>query len=85
MEYRVEDKYIVTDAQIVCLQSELQSYMKHDSHIEEDAYLIRSVYFDDMCVFCLFVIEICTFVFETFLFGTFNNYNSCFLFEQKTK
>ena len=85
MEYRVEDKYIVTDAQIVCLQSELQSYMKHDSHIEEDAYLIRSVYFDDMCDSCLCDNEIGTDEREKFRIRTYNNDKSLIQLEQKSK
>jgi len=49
MEYRVEQKYMVSDAQMVFLQRQLESYMHYDKHHPNgESYVIRSVYFDDI-------------------------------------
>lgn len=47
MEYRVEDKYLITDMQIEYLKMNLQEVMELDSHSKDGSYLIRSLYFDD--------------------------------------
>ena len=47
MEYRVEKKYLVTDADLALLAGRLKSVMPQDIHQEGDCYEIRSVYFDD--------------------------------------
>ncbi len=48
MYYRVEDKYIIYDDQIAYLRNRLKDLMKRDAHSRDGAYLIRSVYFDDL-------------------------------------
>ena len=57
MDYRIEDKYIVTEDYIAYLKSKLDIIMKRDVNMTGDAYLIRSVYFDDMYDSCLDEIE----------------------------
>ena len=48
MEYRVENKYLVTDADIAVLKSRLSRIMRQDEHQNGDFYRIRSLYFDDI-------------------------------------
>ena len=49
MDYRVENKYIVTEACLRYLQSRLEGFMKYDKfHPDGEPYQIRSAYFDDM-------------------------------------
>ena len=49
MEYRVENKYIVTEACLRYLQSRLEGFMEYDKfHPDGEPYQIRSAYFDDM-------------------------------------
>ncbi len=46
--YRNELKYVVSDAQIVCLKSRIHPFMELDKHVGGDGmYSIRSIYFDD--------------------------------------
>lgn len=47
MEHRVEKKYLVTDLELEVLASKLQVLMKKDVNQNGDAYVIRSLYFDD--------------------------------------
>ena len=53
MEYRVEDKYIVTDAELKLIAARLQSIMPMDSHQKGSCYEIRSLYFDDLQDRCM--------------------------------
>lgn len=53
MDYRVEDKYLITDAQIEYLKMSLREYMGFDTHAADGTYLIRSLYFDDRFDSCL--------------------------------
>lgn len=53
MEYRVEKKYLVTDADLAILAARLKSVMAQDIHQVEDCYEIRSVYFDDLKDSCM--------------------------------
>ena len=53
MEYRVEDKYLITDVQIEYLKMKLQEVMKGDSHASDGTYVVRSLYFDDRYNSCL--------------------------------
>lgn len=53
MEYRVENKYLVTDADLVLLRGRLQAVMGQDIHQDGDCYEIRSLYFDDLCDTCM--------------------------------
>ena len=48
MDYRVENKYLVTDADIAVIKARLKTVMKQDIHQDGDCYTIRSVYFDDI-------------------------------------
>ena len=49
MEYRVEQKYLVSEGQLLYLQKQLESCMEYDVHHPDgEPYTIRSVYFDDM-------------------------------------
>lgn len=49
MEYRVEQKYLVSEGQLSFLQRQLESYMAYDKfHPDGEPYVIRSAYFDDM-------------------------------------
>ena len=47
MEYRAEDKYIVTDAELALAEARISPVMERDSHQEGSCYEIRSLYFDD--------------------------------------
>ena len=53
MDYRVENKYLVTDADIAVLRPRLAAVMKQDIHQDGDCYYIRSVYFDDIADSCM--------------------------------
>ena len=48
MKYRVEKKYLVTDAQIALLSSRLKAAMSTDIHQEGSSYDVHSLYFDDL-------------------------------------
>lgn len=85
MKYRVENKYIVTDARIICLQEELKQFMAYDSHATENAYLIRSVYFDDLQNSCLHENEDGTDERGKFRIRTYNNKRDDIHLEQKSK
>lgn len=47
MEYRVENKYLVTQADLAVLAGRLRTVLPFDPHQKGDRYEIRSVYFDD--------------------------------------
>lgn len=47
IEFRAENKYIVTDQQLAILDKQLSSVMSQDIHQEGSFYTIRSLYFDD--------------------------------------
>ncbi len=54
MEYRVEQKYLVSEGQLLFLQKQLEAYMEYDKfHPDGTPYTIRSVYFDDLFDSCL--------------------------------
>lgn len=53
MEYRVEQKFLVTDAELVRLAARLKTVMSQDVHQDGDAYEIRSLYFDDLNNSCM--------------------------------
>lgn len=46
MEYRVENKYIVSDKDIALIRGRLNGFLQRDSHQFGESYLIRSLYFD---------------------------------------
>lgn len=53
MDYRVENKYLVTDADLALLAGRLNSVMSRDIHQQGNCYEVRSVYFDDAWDRCL--------------------------------
>lgn len=53
MEYRVENKYLVTDAQLALLAGRLKPVMSQDIHQAGNFYEIRSLYFDDFQDRCM--------------------------------
>ena len=53
IEYRVENKYIVSDLELAILDGRLRSVMQQDIHQEGDSYEIRSIYFDDARNTCM--------------------------------
>lgn len=53
MDYRVEQKYIVTDADLMVLSKRLQKMVAQDIHQDGNCYQIRSLYFDDITDSCL--------------------------------
>lgn len=53
MQYRVEDKYLITDSQIEYLKMKLKECMLLDANSVDGTYLIRSLYFDDRYNSCL--------------------------------
>lgn len=53
MDYRVEQKFLVTDAELVRLAARLKTVMPQDVHQDGNAYQIRSLYFDDINNSCM--------------------------------
>ena len=53
MEYRVEKKFLISDRQIHILTAKLKTVMQSDSNQQGTAYLIRSLYFDDIFDSCM--------------------------------
>lgn len=53
MEYRVENKYLVSDLELAIIEHRLKAVMHQDIHQNGDCYEIRSVYFDDICDSCM--------------------------------
>lgn len=53
MEFRVENKYFVTDADIAVIAPRLKSVMKYDANQQGDCYAIKSLYFDDINNNCI--------------------------------
>ncbi len=53
MEYRVEKKFLISDRQIHILAAKLKTVMQPDINQQGAAYLIRSLYFDDISDSCM--------------------------------
>lgn len=53
IEYRVENKYLVSDMDLVLIKHRLDSVMQQDIHQIGNSYEIRSIYFDDEQNSCL--------------------------------
>ncbi len=53
IEFRVENKYLVSDLDLAVLQQRLGAVMQQDIHQQGDCYEIRSVYFDDAWDSCM--------------------------------
>ena len=53
IEYRVENKYLVSDADLALLAGRLKTVMRQDVHQSGSCYTIRSLYFDDIADSCM--------------------------------
>ena len=53
MDYRVENKYIVSDMDLAVIGARLSAVMAMDSHQTGSSYEIRSLYFDDLRDSCM--------------------------------
>lgn len=53
MEYRVENKYLVSDLDLSIIAQRLQTVMHQDIHQNGSCYEIRSAYFDDIFDSCM--------------------------------
>lgn len=53
MEYRVENKYLVSDADLKIIEARIKSVMQPDVHQVGNCYEIRSMYFDDIVDSCM--------------------------------
>lgn len=85
MDYRVEQKYYISDAQIALLKAYLSEYMHPDANMSGDSYLIRSIYFDDMVDSCLRENEDGVDNREKFRIRAYDNDNSKISLELKSK
>lgn len=85
MDYRIEDKYIVTEDYIAYLKFRLETVMNYDSHMKDGSYLIRSIYFDDMYNSCLEEVEGGYNHREKFRIRTYDNDPSMINLELKSK
>lgn len=85
MDYRVEQKYIITDDQIALLKMRLSGILQLDPNVKNESYLIRSIYFDDMMDSCLSENESGVDDREKFRIRTYDNSDSRILLELKSK
>lgn len=85
MDYRVEQKYLISDRQIEYLKIRLQGYMEPDANMQGEPYLIRSVYFDDMMNSCMHENEEGMDNREKFRIRTYNNNQDLIKLELKSK
>lgn len=53
IEYRVENKYLVSDLELAVLSQRLAMIMQQDMHQDGDCYEVRSIYFDDAWDSCM--------------------------------
>ena len=53
IEYRVEQKYLVSDLDLALIAGRLKAVMAQDSHQDGDGYEVRSIYFDDIWDSCM--------------------------------
>ena len=84
MEYRVEDKYLVTDTQIEYLKLKLKECMQFDANSSDGTYLIRSLYFDDRYNSCLMANENSVDKRYKYRIRTYNNELSTIHLEKKS-
>lgn len=85
MEYRVEQKYLITEERIAYLKQKLENCMQYDGNAAGESYLIRSLYFDDMYDTCLKENEAGTDIREKFRIRTYDNDSSLIHLELKQK
>lgn len=45
--YRVEDKYMCTEKDMLLLQSKIRAVLEPDTYSQNDSYMVTSIYFDD--------------------------------------
>ncbi|MBO5323306.1 MAG: polyphosphate polymerase domain-containing protein [Oscillospiraceae bacterium] len=53
IEYRVEQKYLVSDLDLALIAGRLKAVMKADIHQDGDCYEVRSIYLDDIWDSCM--------------------------------
>ena len=53
IEYRVEQKYLVSDLDLALIAGRLNAVMEADIHQDGDCYEVRSIYFDDAFDSCM--------------------------------
>ena len=53
IEYRVEQKYLVSDWDLTLIAARLKAIMPQDDHQEGDCYEVRSIYLDDYWNTCM--------------------------------
>lgn len=86
MEYRVEQKYMVSELQLTYLQKQLEQIMAYDkNHPDGSSYVIRSLYFDDLYDSCLQENEDSTNFREKFRIRIYNGDASVIHLETKEK
>ncbi len=85
MEYRVEQKYLITEERMAYLKQKLENCMQYDGNAAGESYLIRSLYFDDMYDSCLKENEAGTGIREKFRIRTYDNDSSLIHLELKQK
>ena len=85
MDYRVEQKYLITEERIAYLKQKLETCMQYDGNAAGESYLIRSIYFDDMYDTCLKENEAGTDIREKFRIRTYDNDSSFIHLELKQK
>ncbi len=85
MDYRIENKYFVYEDEIAFLKNRLKEIMQIDPHSEDGAYLVRSLYFDDMDDNAYRKIAAGVDQRSKFRIRTYNNDDSHILLEEKSK
>lgn len=85
MQYRVENKYLITEDKIAYLKTLLEGFASYDSNMDGDSYLIRSIYFDDLYNSCLLDNEGGNDHRSKFRIRTYNNDSSYINLERKSK
>ena len=53
IEYRVEQKYLVSDMDLALIAGRLKALMEQDLHQDGDSYEVRSIYMDDIWDSCM--------------------------------
>ncbi len=85
MDYRVEDKYIITEDKWAFIENRLAEICSPDIHGHKGTYTVRSVYFDDMYDSCLSENESGTDAREKFRIRTYDMGEDVIQLELKSK
>ncbi|MBQ9990062.1 MAG: polyphosphate polymerase domain-containing protein [Lachnospiraceae bacterium] len=85
MNYRVEQKYIITADQLAFLRYQLEQVMDYDAYAAEGMYTIRSLYFDDLYDSCFQANEAGEDFREKYRIRTYNNEKKVIHLEIKAK